>query len=225
MYKESGSCSSSARRSETPTHFRCTLAVSSTRLLGGPLCTESLARLLQSPAGRRGDAAAGKTFITVPVWHGSRPPSSPSSPTTCRMRPRRPRPRTMFHPTRKETTMQYKTICLQMIQDRPEMYDRLLKQSDAAADAGTLRPAAEEQPPGLEGAPASGQAGRQRQPDRERGAGAGPAGNWVCLPRRLRQRTTSRSPWTTRWRSSAVIRRPRKGVARPRAAVALRPRP
>ena len=24
--------------------------------------------------------------------------------------------------------MQYKTICLQMIQDRPEMYDRLLKQ-------------------------------------------------------------------------------------------------
>jgi hypothetical protein len=26
----------------------------------------------------------------------------------------------------KETTMQYKTICLQMIQDRPEMYDQLL---------------------------------------------------------------------------------------------------
>ena len=24
--------------------------------------------------------------------------------------------------------MQYKTICLQMIQDRPEMYDRLLSQ-------------------------------------------------------------------------------------------------
>jgi hypothetical protein len=32
----------------------------------------------------------------------------------------------MFPLTRKELTMQYKTICLQMIQERPEMYDQLL---------------------------------------------------------------------------------------------------
>jgi hypothetical protein len=29
--------------------------------------------------------------------------------------------------TRKEPTMNYKTMCLQKIQDRPEMYDQLLK--------------------------------------------------------------------------------------------------
>lgn len=35
--------------------------------------------------------------------------------------------KTMFPLKTKEITMHYKTICLQMIQDRPEMYDSLLK--------------------------------------------------------------------------------------------------
>jgi hypothetical protein len=34
--------------------------------------------------------------------------------------------KTMFPLLPKEISMQYKTMCLQMIQDRPEMYDQLL---------------------------------------------------------------------------------------------------
>ncbi len=45
--------------------------------------------------------------------------------------------KTTFPLSRKETTMQYKTICLQMIQDRPEMYDRLLQASESSIDAGS----------------------------------------------------------------------------------------
>ena len=133
-------------------------------------------------------------------------------------------PQDMFPLPRKETTMLYKTICLQMIQDRPEMYDRLLKHR-------TLLPTLERFARQLR---SSHQAWKERllraKPGGSESQIASEAlelasGNWVCLPRRLRRRRTSGSPWRTQWRFSAVIRRLRKGVARSAPALAVRPRP
>ena len=51
----------------------------------------------------------------------------------------------------KEQPMQYKTIVLELLQDRPTMYDKLLRERTLAGDPGSLRNGAEGQPSGLEG--------------------------------------------------------------------------
>ena len=122
--------------------------------------------------------------------------------------------------------MQYKTICLQMIQDRPEMYDQLLQQADASADAGTLSPGElrtshqawkdrlSQARPGSSESQIASEALEMALKELEdfvfRVASAG--GRRAALPGR------------EQWRSSAVIRRPRKAVTRPASAVAVRPR-
>ena len=107
--------------------------------------------------------------------------------------------------------MQYKTICLRMIQDRPEMYDRLLSNR-------TLVPTLERFARELESSHLAGRNAcwRNRAAATARSRArpwSWPSGNWVCLPPRLRRRKTSRSPWRTQWRSSVVLRRPLGPVA------------
>ena len=70
--------------------------------------------------------------------------------------------------------MLYKTICLQMIQDRPEMYDRLISNRTLLPTLERFARQAESSHQAWKERLLRGEAGRQRQPDSERGPGAGP---------------------------------------------------
>ena len=57
--------------------------------------------------------------------------------------------------------MHYKTIVLELLQDRPELHNQLRKPADAAADAGKLRQPVEDQPRSLEGTTPEGEVGQR----------------------------------------------------------------
>ena len=121
--------------------------------------------------------------------------------------------KTMFPLTRKEPTMQYKTICPRTAPATAGDARPAPQEAEAAADAGTLRQRAEDQPRSLEGTAVPGEAGQRPRARSRARRWRSPSRNWriVCLPR-LRRTRTSRCPSTQQWRSSAVTRRPRKGV-------------
>ena len=72
--------------------------------------------------------------------------------------------------------MQYKTIVLELLQQRPELHEQLRKTRRLLPTLETLRQGTEGQPRSLEGNPLPGEAGQRPEPDRERGTGDGPQG-------------------------------------------------
>ena len=116
--------------------------------------------------------------------------------------------------------MQYKTIILELLQQRPEMHDQLRKDRKLLPTmelyARELKTSHEAWKETL----SPGEAGQRPEPDRERGPGDGPQGTGGSFALRVSIRTrTKRFPSTQQWRSSAVTRRAAKGVTKPADAV------
>ena len=112
--------------------------------------------------------------------------------------PARPRPSRLSLKTTqpsipKETTMQYKTMILELLQQRPEMHDQLRKERKLlttmeryARELKTSHEAWKELLSQL-------QAGQRQEPDRERRRWRWPSRNWriVCPPRLRRTRASA----------------------------------
>ena len=62
--------------------------------------------------------------------------------------------------------MQYKTITLELIQERPELYERAPEQQAVAAGDGRLRDRPESLPRGMDGTLERSEAGQRPEPDR-----------------------------------------------------------
>ena len=88
--------------------------------------------------------------------------------------------------------MQYKTIVLELLQQRPEIHDQLRSQRMLLPTMEHYASELKDPPRGLEGAPLPGEAGEQREPDRERGPGDRPQGTGGLFASRVaagRERT------------------------------------
>ncbi len=72
--------------------------------------------------------------------------------------------------------MQYKTMILELLQQRTELHDQLRKDAEAPADTGTLRQGAEDSHEAWKETSVAGEAGQRPEPDRERGTGDSPQG-------------------------------------------------
>ena len=112
--------------------------------------------------------------------------------------------------------MQYKTIVLELLQQRPEMHEQLRQNRKLLPTLEALRQGTEGQPRSLEGNSLPGEAGQRPEPDRERGTGNGPQGTGGSFALRVSAgRDGTAFARRRQWRSSAVTRRAAKGVTQP----------
>ena len=105
--------------------------------------------------------------------------------------------------------MQYKTIILELLQQRPQMHEQLRKERKLLPTMERYARELKDQPPGVEGTAPGAAAGQRPEPDRERSPGDGAQGTGGSFAARVSGERRP-APSTQQWHPSGVIRRARK---------------
>ena len=116
--------------------------------------------------------------------------------------------------------MQYKTIILELLEQRPQMHEELRQSRKLLPTLEFYASEAEGQPRSLEGSPPAGEAGQRPEPDRQRSNGAGPEGPGGSFALRVesgRERSALPRPGNGAYQPSYVARL--KGIAKPTLAL------